>query len=162
MRLLLLITSFFTLTFHAQTFEKDPLFNPFQLPENKFYLENKPSLSLLQPDQKLLVIENYFLNINYSTIKRINLDNTLDSSFNTATELNGLVKDIALQPDGKIILVGSFTTFNNTSSKYIVRLNADGTKDIVLTNHTYNAQQIDWFKAGSALNLIAAEAARNA
>lgn len=129
MRLLLLITSFFTLTFHAQTFEKDPLFNPFQLPENKFYLENKPSLSLLQPDQKLLVIENYFLNINYSTIKRINLDNTLDSSFNTATELNGLVKDIALQPDGKIILVGSFTTFNNTSSKYIVRLNADGTKD---------------------------------
>ena len=41
-------------------------------------------------------------------------------------------------------------------------VHADGTKDIVLTNHTYNAQQIDWFKAGSALNLIAAEAARNA
>ena len=30
----------------------------------------------------------------------------------------------------------------------------DGTKDIVMANHTYNAQQIDWFKAGSALNLI--------
>ena len=41
-------------------------------------------------------------------------------------------------------------------------VHSDGTKDIVLTNHTYNAQQIDWFKAGSALNLIAAEAARNA
>ncbi|KFF06490.1 aconitate hydratase [Flavobacterium reichenbachii] len=32
----------------------------------------------------------------------------------------------------------------------------DGTKDIILANHTYNAGQIGWFVAGSALNLIAA------
>lgn len=32
----------------------------------------------------------------------------------------------------------------------------DGTKDIIVTNHTYNESQIAWFKAGSALNLIAA------
>jgi aconitate hydratase len=32
----------------------------------------------------------------------------------------------------------------------------DGTKDIVLANHTYNDSQIGWFVAGSALNLIAA------
>lgn len=31
---------------------------------------------------------------------------------------------------------------------------ADGSKENILLNHTYNAQQIDWFKAGSALNLI--------
>ncbi|KIA89369.1 aconitate hydratase [Kaistella jeonii] len=41
-------------------------------------------------------------------------------------------------------------------------VHSDGAKDVILTNHTYNAQQIDWFKAGSALNLIAAEAARHA
>ena len=35
-------------------------------------------------------------------------------------------------------------------------LHADGSKDVILANHTYNLQQIDWFKAGSALNLIAA------
>jgi len=35
-------------------------------------------------------------------------------------------------------------------------VHADGTKDIVKTNHTYNAGQIAWFKAGSALNLIKA------
>lgn len=40
-------------------------------------------------------------------------------------------------------------------------VHADGSKDVILTNHTYNAQQIDWYIAGSALNLIAAEAARN-
>ena len=32
----------------------------------------------------------------------------------------------------------------------------DGSKDIILTNHTYNEGQIGWFVAGSALNLIAA------
>jgi len=33
-------------------------------------------------------------------------------------------------------------------------IHTDGTKDIVIANHTYNNQQIEWFKAGSALNLI--------
>jgi aconitate hydratase len=32
----------------------------------------------------------------------------------------------------------------------------DGSKDIILANHTYNDSQIGWFVAGSALNLIAA------
>ena len=30
----------------------------------------------------------------------------------------------------------------------------DGSKDTLIANHTYNAQQIEWFKEGSALNLI--------
>ena len=41
-------------------------------------------------------------------------------------------------------------------------VHADGTKDLILANHTYNEQQIGWFKAGSALNLIAEEAKKNA
>lgn len=40
-------------------------------------------------------------------------------------------------------------------SQVKVTLNhADGTADTILCNHTYNAQQIGWFTAGSALNLI--------
>jgi aconitate hydratase len=35
-------------------------------------------------------------------------------------------------------------------------VHADGTKDVILANHTYNEGQIGWFVAGSALNLIAA------
>jgi aconitate hydratase len=31
---------------------------------------------------------------------------------------------------------------------------ADGTRDIIMVNHTYNDSQIEWFRAGSALNLI--------
>lgn len=33
-------------------------------------------------------------------------------------------------------------------------VHADGTKDMIKLNHTYNDQQIGWFRAGSALNLI--------
>ena len=33
-------------------------------------------------------------------------------------------------------------------------VHADGSANIIKLNHTYNAQQIEWFKAGSALNLI--------
>lgn len=33
-------------------------------------------------------------------------------------------------------------------------VHANGIKDTIIVNHTYNKQQIDWFKAGSALNLI--------
>ena len=36
-------------------------------------------------------------------------------------------------------------------------VHADGTKDTIMANHTYNAQQIEWFKEGSALNLIKKE-----
>jgi len=40
-------------------------------------------------------------------------------------------------------------------------VHADGSKDIIKANHTYNEAQIEWFKAGSALNMIKAEAATN-
>ena len=33
-------------------------------------------------------------------------------------------------------------------------VHADGSKDLIISNHTYNDQQIEWFKEGSALNLI--------
>jgi aconitate hydratase len=35
-------------------------------------------------------------------------------------------------------------------------IHADGTKDFIVANHTYNEGKIGWFVAGSALNLIAA------
>ncbi len=41
----------------------------------------------------------------------------------------------------------------------VVLNHADGSSDSFQVNHTYNAGQIEWFKAGSALNLIKAQAA---
>ncbi len=39
----------------------------------------------------------------------------------------------------------------------LVLTHADGSQDSIVVNHTYNEQQIAWFKAGSALNLIKQE-----
>lgn len=39
-------------------------------------------------------------------------------------------------------------------------VHADGLKETIMLNHTYNTQQIDWYKAGSALNLIKLENAK--
>ncbi|WP_456441375.1 aconitate hydratase [Caldithrix abyssi] len=36
----------------------------------------------------------------------------------------------------------------------LIARHADGTEDVIKANHSYNAYQIEWFKAGSALNLI--------
>lgn len=36
----------------------------------------------------------------------------------------------------------------------LIAKHSDGTQDTIVANHTYNAGQIEWFKAGSALNLI--------
>ena len=36
----------------------------------------------------------------------------------------------------------------------------DGSQDLIKLNHTYNENQIEWFKEGSALNLIKKENAR--
>jgi len=33
-------------------------------------------------------------------------------------------------------------------------VHADGSKDTIIANHTYNEGQIKWYKEGSALNLI--------
>ena len=36
----------------------------------------------------------------------------------------------------------------------IEAIHADGSKDVIIANHTYNNSQIEWYNEGSALNLI--------
>jgi len=45
-------------------------------------------------------------------------------------------------------------SFAPKKSLHLEAVHSDGSKDIIELNHTYNAAQIDWFRAGSALNLI--------
>ena len=48
------------------------------------------------------------------------------------------------------------TEFAPGKQLHLEFVHADGSKDVIAANHTYNASQVNWFKAGSALNLIAA------
>jgi uncharacterized delta-60 repeat protein len=59
-------------------------------------------------------------------IVRLNTDGSLDATFNHGTGTSGMVSTIAVQPDGKIIIGGDFTSYNGTSRNNIARLNADG------------------------------------
>ena len=50
------------------------------------------------------------------------------------------------------------TLFPFNFSCEIIEVVADGSKENISLNHTYNASQIEWFEAGSALNLIKQQA----
>ena len=58
-----------------------------------------------------------------------------------------------IQENDTIDILG-LTTFSEGKPLSLVLNHSDGTKDEIKANHTYNAAQIEWFKAGSALNLI--------
>ena len=60
--------------------------------------------------------------------------------------------DKVLEDD--IIDIIGLTSFAPGKQLTMVLHHADGKTDKIKLNHTYNAQQIEWFKAGSALNLI--------
>ena len=62
-----------------------------------------------------------------------------------------------IQEDDNIDIVG-LDSFAPGLPLTVVLNHADGSKDEIKVNHTYNAGQIGWFKAGSALNLIKGDA----
>lgn len=61
-----------------------------------------------------------------------------------------------IQEDDVIDIIRLKTFAPNKQLKVVLR-HADGKKDEIMVNHTYNKQQIEWFKAGAALNIIRRE-----
>ena len=100
----------------------------------------------IQSNEKI-IIGGDFTTVNSITRNRIaqlNSDGSLDTSFDPGTGLNSGSNSIAVQLDGKIIIGGSFTAFNDISQNRITRLNADGSLDTsfnigIGTNSTVNA-----------------------
>lgn len=58
-----------------------------------------------------------------------NPDGTIDEEFNIGTGFNNDVNDLVIQEDGKIVVVGEFTQFNNSPVNKVIRLNSDGSLD---------------------------------
>ncbi len=58
-----------------------------------------------------------------------------------------------IQEDDTLDIIG-LTTFSEGQPLTLVLNHKDGSREEIQVNHTYNAAQIEWFKAGSALNLI--------
>jgi len=58
-----------------------------------------------------------------------------------------------VREDDRIDILG-LSTFRPGEPLRIVLKHSDGSHDEIRVNHTYNEQQIEWFRAGAALNLI--------
>lgn len=96
---------------------------------------NGEILSLaLQPNGKVLIGGSFSsYNSNFRPkITRLNSDASLDASFSTGSLGNGSVYSIIVLPNGKLIIGGSFSTYNGTACNGIARLNINGGIDLGL------------------------------
>ena len=78
----------------------------------------------LQDDGKA-IIGGDFTSYNGSPINRIarlNTDGSIDTSFNVGTGANSSVISIGIQDDGKVVVIGNFTSYNNIRKNRIIRL----------------------------------------
>jgi len=88
-----------------------------------------------QPDGKV-ILGGYFTSIQSrglatgalrNRLARVGADGTLDTTFQVDAEGRPLVS--LVQPDGKVIIGGSFTTVGGLTRNYLARLNTDGSVD---------------------------------
>jgi uncharacterized delta-60 repeat protein len=89
----------------------------------------------LQPDGKILVAGAFtsYDGTPVNRIARLWPDGTIDTTFVIGTGFNGGVQDMLIQPDGKIVCGGSFTSFNGTPRQRLCRLHPDGALDTEFT-----------------------------
>lgn len=105
-------------------------------PDEIFYIgsgfNGKIYASCLQPNGKIIVAGSFtlFNGISVGRIIRLNSDGSYDSTFNaTIGATTGIIYEIKMQPDGKILISGSFTKYNNIPSNRVARLLPNGTVD---------------------------------
>ena len=104
---------------------------------NGFDEMSKNSSVLMQEDGKIIFIGSFsrFNDQPANNIVRINLDGSLDNTFQIGTGSSlangsaGYLRSITEQSDGKLLVGGHFDSFSGTSARNIIRLNADGSLD---------------------------------
>ncbi len=86
---------------------------------------------IIQNDGKVIVGGDFtnYQGVGVNRIIRLNSDGSRDNSFNIGTGFNNIVYSISTQNDGKLIIGGSFTTYQGAAANRIIRLNSDGSRD---------------------------------
>lgn len=110
----------------------DPSFAPVSIPPVYFGNNQTPAALALQADGKLLIGGdfNQVNGVSRRSLARLNADGTLDTSFASNPGPYSRIWSMAVQPDGKVIVVGQFNTFDNVARPGIARLNVDGSLDL--------------------------------
>lgn len=83
------------------------------------------------PDGRIAVLGNFstYQGAPRNKICLLNSDGSLDNSFLPGTGFPDLPKDLAVAPDGKLLVAGFLTTYNGTPVPKVVRLDPDGSID---------------------------------
>ena len=89
------------------------------------YFENHTTA--IQLDGRI-ILGGYFQH-GQNNVTRLNEDGSIDLSFNKVTGANGNVQNMVLQPNGKILISGNFSSYNYTSCNSLARLNTNGKLD---------------------------------
>ncbi len=93
--------------------------------------DNSVRTIAIQSDGKILVGGDFggynFFASPY--IIRLNTDGSVDLTFVVGAGFNNIVRTIAVQSDGKILVGGDFTLYKGVAANRIIRLNTDGSKD---------------------------------
>ncbi len=86
---------------------------------------------IVQPDNKIIVSGSFtsYDGITRNRIARLHSNGSLDTGFNPGTGANDEIKALVVQPNGKVLIGGSFTSFNSTGRNRVARLNANGSLD---------------------------------
>ncbi len=87
---------------------------------------------VVQPDGKIIVAGNFTIYNGTAQVAlaRLNADGSLDNGFNAFRSVNGIVRTIALQTDGKILIGGLLNAVNGQSRNGLARLNSNGSLDM--------------------------------
>ena len=96
-------------------------------------------LDLALDDDGKVVVVGGFWQVNGKDrrcIARLNADGSLDEDFNIGTGSYSAVRSIVRQPDGKFIIGGEFTSFNEVAAGRLARLNPNGSIDATFATGT--------------------------
>jgi len=86
----------------------------------------------VQPDGKIVIGGDFtrFNLVERNRIARLNPDGSLDNTFTPGAGPNTGIRCLSLQPDGKLLIGGVFTSVNGVARGRVARLNADGSLDM--------------------------------
>ncbi len=85
----------------------------------------------VQSDGKILIggVFTTYAGTTRQRVARLNIDGSLDTSFDSSSGASSIVSLIAVQSDGKILIGGGFNTYAGTTRRYVARLKSDGSLD---------------------------------
>jgi uncharacterized delta-60 repeat protein len=120
----------------AETVDETPTPTPTQTPWDYCYSFNggfneQAESAAEDPNGKIIFVGIFtsYSGISFNRIARLNSDGSIDNTFSIGTGFNDGAAIVFIQPDGKILVGGAFTSYNGTPANRIIRLNDNGTVD---------------------------------